>query len=89
MKKFKKEDILINTIKAHPKVEFFMNNGVIWWDRQHYPDKSSDVPYGSVGLFELVNKVLPPRFGTEVDGALLTEESDFIMTEDDQNLAFE
>ena len=56
-------------------------------DRNNYPDKSSDVPYGSIGLFELVNPVYAATAG--VDNVLLTETADFLMTEDDQNLSFE
>ena len=57
-------------------------------DRNNYPDKSSDIPYGSIGLFELVNPVYASS-AVIVNNALLTETVDFIMTENDENLAME
>ena len=90
MKKFKQSDVLHSTIKAYPKVEFYYNNGRMFLDRQNYPDNSSDVPYGSIGLFELIHKLTPQPFGVVADGVLLAENEDFLMSEiNDENLAFE
>lgn len=57
MKKFENGDIIINVIKAHPKVEFFANGGVVHFNRQNYPAAESNVEVESVGLFDNIHRL--------------------------------
>lgn len=83
MKKFNKSDIFHNIIRTYPKVEFFYNNGTLFLDRQNYPDASSDIPFGNIGLYELVNRIYSNIPG---DLAILTESTDFLASENNFNL---
>lgn len=95
MKKFKEGEIFYNTIKAHPKVEFFANSGIVRYNRQNNPVGSSNINNDSITLSDLINPVyagltsngvvIPPS----VDGALLAENADFLLTESGDNLATE
>lgn len=85
MKKFKKEEILHNTIKTYPKVEIYLNNGQLFLDRQNYYDGASQIPYGSIGLNELINPVITYNgFSITLSNGILLENGvDFLLTEDD------
>lgn len=84
MKKFKKEEILHNTIKTFPKVEIFLNAGKMFLDRQNYYDGASQIPYGSIGLNELINPVITfGTTGTPSNGIYLENGTDFLLAEND------
>jgi len=56
--KFKKNDIFYNTIQAHPKVKFDVNNMHVYYNNlnEHsgaFVDNVTHVPTGSISLFEL------------------------------------
>ena len=69
MKKFKDGEIIYNVIKAHPKVEFFANSGVVHYNKQNHPAASSNTPLESVSLFDFPNKIysgpIAPDFVSE------------------------
>ena len=50
MKKFKDGDVFHNTIKTYPKVNLFLNNGGMHYNRKS--NENTSIPTGSVGLFE-------------------------------------
>ena len=58
LQKFKSQELLINTIKAHPKCEFFIYNGRIFYNKT--PELSgtfnaheNSVPSGHISLYEI------------------------------------
>ena len=59
MKKFKDGEIIYNVIKTHPKVEFFVNAGIVHFDKQNYPAAASNTPIESVSLFDFPHIVYP------------------------------
>ena len=48
MKKFKDSEIFYNVIKCYPKVEFFINAGVVHFKKQNYPASAFDTPVESI-----------------------------------------
>ncbi len=89
MKEFKDGDIFHNIIRAYPKVSFFLNSGVAHYNKQNYPAGSSRIPIESVGFNELINPIyIGPSTGIVVDGALMAENTDFLLTETGDYLAF-
>lgn len=87
--KFKKSDLFINRVKAHPKVEFFLNSGSIgsvYYQREE-KGTQANVPDGHVGLgISINNIILPVPSGsfiiTEGGDFLISEGDAFIITED-------
>lgn len=92
MKRFKEGEIFHNVIRAFPKVKFLANNGLVRFDRQNYPAAASNIPIQSVALFDLINKQYAGPssvIGPTVDGAILAETGDFLVTEAGDNLIIE
>lgn len=77
MKKFKNEDIVLNVIKAHPKVRFFINSGKISYNNDVVND-------GNVALFDFLKSPSVP-----LDCYILAETGDILLTEDSQGLIIE
>lgn len=92
LKKFRKNDIFINRIKAYPKVEFFVNSGSVdsvYYNRQIEPS-GSNIPDGHVGLYDLIKAVPEVETTGSIDtNKILTEDSDNIATEVGDNLIIE
>lgn len=88
MKKFKKEEILHNTIKAYPKVEIYLNAGKLFLDRQNYYDGASQIPYGFVGLNETINPIITYNgFSIPLSNGIVLENGvDFLLAEDNSLL---
>lgn len=82
--KFKKGDMFINRIETHPKVEFFINSGSVYYDREKQPTDTNVVDgYLALNNFPIATRVaLPPRL-------IITEGGDFIITEGGDNLETE
>lgn len=79
MKKFEKEDILRNTMKTHPKVRFLCYNGKIYYNNTTEEDLF-------LNKFLLLQQEAP---AVEVDGSILTELGEAILTEDGDYLLVE
>ena len=62
-KKFNPEEVLVNTIQAHPKCEFFIYNGRIFYNKTpelsgSFAEHVTSVPTGHVSLHEINNDKL-------------------------------
>lgn len=79
MKRFEKEDILRNTIKTHPKVRLFCYNGKIYYNNSTEEDLF-------LNKFLLLQK---EGISIDVEGAMLTELGEAILTEDGDYLIIE
>jgi len=73
MKKFEKSDVLINTLKAHPKVKILGYNGKLYLN-------------STAELVERLNNFLQID---AITGAILTEEGLFLFTEGDEYILVE
>jgi hypothetical protein len=70
MKKFEKGDILINTVKAHPKVRLLGYAGQI------YVNNTAETVLKLNEFFQIVAPTIPP-----ITDAILTEAGLYIITE--------
>ena len=57
LKKFKQNDIIVNTMEAHPRCEFFIYNGSVYYNNIGYnsgsfSQHSKNSPTGTVNLYE-------------------------------------
>jgi len=57
LKKFKQNDIIVNTMEAHPRCEFFIYNGSVYYNNIGYnsgsfSQHSKNSPTGNVNLYE-------------------------------------
>jgi hypothetical protein len=57
LKKFRPNDVIVNTMKAHPRCEFFIWNASVYYNNVGYnsgafSQHSKNVPTGSVSLYE-------------------------------------
>ena len=89
MKKFEDGDIFYNTIKTYPKVSLFLNNGVANYNKQNHNDNSSRINKATVGTNELINPIYTSSTNdaaAAVDGALLLENGDILITEGGDNI---
>lgn len=75
MKKFTENDIFINTIKVHPKVRFFVHSGSVSFnDTKNNGVLLNDFLLGITGEVPVPSPI--------PDGALITENSEYLLTED-------
>ena len=51
--KFKKDDIFYNTLKTHPRVEFFIYSGSVYFNNENQTGQLPRTPTGSQNLYEL------------------------------------
>lgn len=78
MKKFEKGDILINTVKAHPKVRLLGYGGRI------YINNTAEVVLRLNEFFQVVAPTIPPIIDailTEAGLYVITENGDYLLTE--------
>jgi hypothetical protein len=80
MKKFKSGDLVYGSIKAYPKVKFFVNSGSISYNND--TDNS-----GNASLFDFLRN--PGSTVSDVECALLTEAEAIIYTETEGYLKVE
>ena len=87
-KKFRKNDIYVNRVKTYPKVEFFLNSGsinTVYYNRTQ--QISGTVKDGHIYVQNVINE--DPLEIIELDGALLIEGEDFIITENGEFILIE
>ena len=58
LKKFNPEEVVVNTVKAHPKSEFFIYNAQIFYNKRPqltgaFNDYHNSVPTGHISLYEI------------------------------------
>lgn len=78
MKKFEEGDILINTVKTHPRVKFLGYNGNI------YVNNTADIVVRLNEFLQVTAPSIPP-----ITDAFLTESGLFIITESGDYLLIE
>lgn len=81
MKKFKSGDIIYNSIKAYPKVRFLVNSGSLSFN--------NTANQGNAVLFDFLRTPQPQQEITELDCLLLTENSDPLMTQNNNYIIVE
>ena len=73
MKRFTENDIFINTIKVHPKIRFFVHSGSVSYN---------DTKNNGVLLNDFLLNA-PGEVPSEIpEGAIITENSEYLLTED-------
>ena len=58
LKEFKESDVLLNTMRAHPRSEFFIYDGKIYYNNTptqsgSFADNILNVPSGHISLYEI------------------------------------
>jgi hypothetical protein len=80
MKKFTENDIFINTIKVHPKIRFFVHSGSVNFnDTKNSGVLLNDFLLGAPG--EIPGAIPAGAIITENDEYLLTEDGTYIIIE--------
>ena len=83
MKKFEKKDILINRIKTYPKVKLFTYEGKIYYNNSEE---------GTIKLNDFLNvdlEAIQAANSTTPTFIILTEDSEFLHTENGENILLE